>query len=70
MSSAFVRDHELRELVEALDAASETLELLGYSGPGAGYLGISLRESFEVRDVIQQAADFLFALRHDGGGRR
>jgi hypothetical protein len=69
MSSAPVRDCELRDLVEALDTASETLELLNYSGPGAGYLGISLRESFEVRAAIQQAADFLFALRHDGGGR-
>jgi hypothetical protein len=69
MSSALVRDYELRELVEALDAASETLELLGYSGPGAGYLGISLRESFEVRDVIQQAADYLYTLRCDGGRR-
>ena len=69
MSSALLRDCELRDLVEALDAASETLELLGYSGPGAGYLGISLRESFEVRVAIRRAADFLFAPRHDGGER-
>jgi hypothetical protein len=69
MTGALVRDRELHDLVAALDAASETLELLGYSGPDAGYLGISLRESFEVRVAIRQAADFLFALRHDGGGR-
>jgi hypothetical protein len=67
MSPALIRDYELRELVQALDTASETLELLGYSGPGAGYLNISLRESFEVRHAIQQAADFLAELRYCGG---
>jgi hypothetical protein len=69
MTSALVRDQELLSLVAALDEATEILEAIGYPSPGANYLGISLRESFEVRAAIQQAADYLHALRYDGGGR-
>jgi hypothetical protein len=66
-SSVIARDHQLCELVEVLDAAAETLELIGFPSPDANFLSISLRECFEVKHALEQAADYLAELRYSGG---
>jgi hypothetical protein len=65
--SALVYDRELHDLVAALDEAAEILEAIGYPSAGANYLALSLRESFEVRHALEQAANFLAELRFCGG---
>jgi len=67
MSPALIRDHELRSLIERLDAATEVLELIGFPSPDADCLGISLHECFAVRDTLRRTADFLAELRFCGG---
>lgn len=67
MSPALIRDHELRSLIERLDAATEVLELIGFPSPDADCLGISLHECFAVKNALVMAADFLAELRFCGG---
>jgi hypothetical protein len=67
MTSSIRDRRHLHDLIERLDAASETLELLGFSGPDASGLSLSLRDSFEVRFAIKEAANFLAEIKLCGG---
>jgi hypothetical protein len=69
MTSALIRDRQLCELIDGLDGAVEVLETIGFRGPGDDDLSLPLRESFAIKHAIERAADFLYALRYDGGGR-
>ena len=67
MTSALVRERELRSLVMDLDAATEILESIGYRGTNDDALSLPLREAFALKSAIGRAADFLAELRFCGG---
>jgi len=52
MTSALVRERELRSLVMDLDAATEILESIGYRGTNDDALSLPLREAFALKSAI------------------
>jgi hypothetical protein len=66
MTSALVRDRELAELVEALDAATGVLEGIDYFGD---HLALPPHDRIEIQHAIEWAANFLSQLRFEGSDR-
>jgi len=61
--SSIVREHELRDLIAALDSAWEVLDDCGFRDAGDNVLGLTLRDCHQVKDILQRAADYLDELR-------
>ena len=64
---ALVRQHHLRDLVERLDRALETLELCDFNDDGAAM--VEQCDHFRIERALEAAADYLHALRLDGTRR-
>jgi hypothetical protein len=67
MTSALVCDRELHDLVEDLDAAVTALESCGYRDAHDDALTLPLRNYFQLKQVLEAAADYLAAIRFCGG---
>jgi hypothetical protein len=67
---ALVREHQLRELVTALDRALDILELCSFletnDGTGGTLLAVPLRSSSQIEATLRRASDFLAALKYRG----
>jgi hypothetical protein len=66
--SNILRQHELRELVVALDQALDVIELCDFlgtaDGSGGTLLALPLRDSFRLERALRRAADYLSELRY------
>jgi len=58
---ALVRQYQLRDLVEQLDRALETLEFYNFDDDDTA--AIEQRDYFRVEHALEAAADYLHALR-------
>jgi hypothetical protein len=71
MSLSPVRDHQVIELVAALDRALDILELCSFletnDGSGGTLLAVPIRASSEIEDTLRRAGDFLVELKYRGG---
>jgi hypothetical protein len=66
MTSTPVRDRELAELVESLDAADAALEGTDFF---ADHLALAPHDGLEIQRAIGRAADFLNQLRFERSDR-
>jgi hypothetical protein len=62
-SQSLVRECELRELVQALDAAAEILDGCNFRDANDNVLGLALRDCHAVTHTLKRAADFLAELQ-------
>jgi hypothetical protein len=60
---SIVHEHELRELITALDAALEVLDDCGFRDASDDVLGLTLHDYHAVKQVIARAAAYLVELR-------